>query len=43
MRAAAETNCAVHAKIEFSMAKGFTQRQKEQGDFHKNINKGLVA
>ncbi len=38
MRAAADTNCAVHAKIEFSIAKGFSQRQKEHGDFHKNIN-----
>jgi hypothetical protein len=38
MRAAAETNCAVHAKIEFSIAKGFSQRQIEEGDFHKNIN-----
>ncbi len=37
MRAAAETNRAVHAKIEFSIAKGFSQRQKEQSDFHKNI------
>ena len=43
MHPAAETTCAVHAKIEFSIAKGFSQRQKEQGDFHKNINKGLVA
>jgi hypothetical protein len=38
MSAAAETNCAVHTKIEFSIAKGFSQRQKEQGDFHQNIN-----
>jgi hypothetical protein len=43
MFAAAETNSAVHAKIRFSIAKGFSQRQKEQGDFHKNINVGRFS